>query len=164
MIDDASFLQKCREYIGADYVLSSEEDKSPYLTDWSKRFKGDALAVLRPGNVQEVSAIVALCFESSIAIVTQGGNTGLCGGSVPHGQYKSVVISTSRLNKIRQVDVENSTMTLEAGVILSNAQEAAKNLGKLFPLSLAAEGSCTIGGNLATNAGGIQVLRYGNMR
>lgn len=164
MIDDVSFLEQCRQLIGAKYVLSTEEDKDPYLTDWSKRYRGDALAVLRPGNVYEVSAIVAWCFKNKMAIVTQGGNTGLCGGSVPNDQYKSVVISTSRLNKIRQVDVENSTITLEAGVILSNAQEAAKKSGKLFPLSLAAEGSCTIGGNLATNAGGIQVLRYGNMR
>lgn len=164
MIDDKTFLKKCRDVVGKEYVFEAEHDKIPYLTDWSGRFSGDALAVIKPSNVHEVSAITSLCHQNRIAIVTQGGNTGLCGGSVPNNLYKSVIISTKRLNKIHQVDVENSTMTLDAGVILSNAQEAAKNSGKLFPLSLAAEGSCTIGGNLATNAGGIQVLRYGNMR
>lgn len=164
MLTDQAFLERCREILGRNYVYDSDLDKSPYLTDWSKRFSGDALAVLKPGDVDQVAAIASHCHANGIAIVTQGGNTGLCGGSVPSRQNKSVVISTSRLNKIRQVDPINSTITLDAGVILCNAQEAARNYGKLFPLSLAAEGSCTIGGNLATNAGGIQVLRYGNMR
>lgn len=164
MISDQAFLKKCQDIIGENYVLYSEKDKTPYLTDWSKRFSGDAIAVLKPDSANQVAAITTLCQENRIAIVTQGGNTGLCGGSVPSNQHKSVVLSTSRLNKIRKIDVQNGTITVEAGAILSNVQEAAKNVGKLFPLSLAAEGSCTIGGNLATNAGGIQVLRYGNMR
>ena len=112
----------------------------------------------------EVSALVSLCNLHQLSIVPQGGNTGLCGGATPSNDYQSVVISTSRLNKIYDVNLENSTITLDAGVVLASAQEAAEQSGKLFPLSLASEGSCTIGGNLSTNAGGVQVLRYGNMR
>ena len=158
------FIERCQELIGAEYVFISDEDKKPFLTDWSKRYTGNAIAVLRPKNTQEISELVSLCHEQNIAIVPQGGNTGLCGGATPQDKGSSVVISTSRLNKIREIDVDNATITLDAGVILSHAQEAALSAGKLFPLSLAAEGSCTIGGNLGTNAGGVQVLRYGNMR
>jgi len=114
--------------------------------------------------VTEVAALVSLCNLHQLSIVPQGGNTGLCGGATPSNDYQSVVISTSRLNKIHEVNLENSTITLDAGVVLARAQEAAEQSGKLFPLSLASEGSCTIGGNLSTNAGGVQVLRYGNMR
>jgi len=158
------FLEQCRANIGSDYVYESKTDKQPYLTDWSKRFSGDAVAVLKPKNVTEVAALVSLCNLHQLSIVPQGGNTGLCGGATPSNDYQSVVISTSRLNQIHEVNLENSTITLESGVVLASAQEAAKQSGKLFPLSLASEGSCTIGGNLSTNAGGVQVLRYGNTR
>lgn len=158
------FIKRCQEIIGTEYAYTSDADKSAFLTDWSKRFTGNALAVLRPKNTNEVAALVALCNKENIAIVPQGGNTGLCGGATPAKDGHSVVISTTRLNQIRELDLENSTITLDAGVVLMNAQEAAAKAGKLFPLSLAAEGSCTIGGNLSTNAGGVQVLRYGNMR
>jgi FAD/FMN-containing dehydrogenase len=159
-----NFIEQCQAIVGAEYVYLSDADKSPFLSDWSKRFTGDALAVLKPKNTNEVAALVALCHSENIAIVPQGGNTGLCGGATPSKNSHCVVISTSRLNHIRELDLENSTITLDAGVVLINAQEAAVKVGKLFPLSLAAEGSCTIGGNLSTNAGGVQVLRYGNMR
>ena len=145
-------------------MCNSNADKQPYLTDWSKRFSGDAIAVLKPKNVEEVAALVSLCNQNKISIVPQGGNTGLCGGATPISDYQSVVILTSRMNRIHEVNLENSTMTLDSGVLLASAQETAKQSGKLFPLSLASEGSCTIGGNLSTNAGGVQVLRYGNMR
>lgn len=112
----------------------------------------------------EVAALVSLCNLHQLSIVPQGGNTGLCGGATPSNDYQSVVISTSRLNKIYEVNLENSTITLDSGVVLASAQGAAEQSGRLFPLSLASEGSCTIGGNLSTNAGGVQVLRYGNMR
>lgn len=158
------FLEQCRANIGSDYVYDSKTDKQPYLTDWSKRFTGDAVAVLKPKNVTEVAALVSLCNLHQLSIVPQGGNTGLCGGATPSNDYQSVVICTSRLNQIHEVNLENSTITLESGVVLASAQEAAKQAGKLFPLSLASEGSCTIGGNLSTNAGGVQVLRYGNTR
>lgn len=158
------FIGRCQECIGAEYVYTAESDKAPFLTDWSKRFTGNALAVLKPKNTNEVAALVTLCQAANMAIVPQGGNTGLCGGATPGKNGDCVVISTSRLNQIRELDLQNSTITLEAGVILKNAQDAAMKVGKLFPLSLAAEGSCTIGGNLSTNAGGVQVLHYGNMR
>jgi len=159
-----TFIQQCQEMIGTEYVYTSDEDKEPYLIDWGKRFIGSAKAVLKPKNTEEVAALVKLCQSHGISIVPQGGNTGLCGGATPDKSGNSVVISTARLNAIRNIDLENSAITVEAGVILSHAQEASVAAGKLFPLSLAAEGSCTIGGNLATNAGGIQVLHYGNMR
>lgn len=158
------FIASCQQLIGTENVYITTLDKKQYLTDWSKRYTGDAIAVLRPKNTQEVANLVTLCHAENIAIVPQGGNTGLCGGATPQNKGISVVISTSRLNRIRELDLDNATITLDAGVILSQAQEVALNAGKLFPLSLAAEGSCTIGGNLATNAGGVQVLRYGNMR
>lgn len=158
------FLEQCRANIGSDHVYDSKADKQPYLTDWSKRFSGDAVAVLKPKNVTEVAAIVSLCNLYQLSIVPQGGNTGLCGGATPSSDYQSVVICTSRLNQIHEVNLENSTITLDSGVVLASAQVAAKKSGKLFPLSLASEGSCTIGGNLSTNAGGVQVLRYGSMR
>ena len=145
-------------------MCNSSTDKQPYLTDWSKRFSGDAIAVLKPKNVKEVAALVSLCNQNKISIVPQGGNTGLCGGATPISDYQSVVILTNRMNQIHEVNLENSTITLDAGVILAKAQEITSQSGKLFPLSLASEGSCTIGGNLSTNAGGVQVLRYGNMR
>lgn len=159
-----NFLEQCRSIIGLEFVCDSKSDNQPFLTDWSKRFSGDAIAVLKPKNTQEVAALVSLCNQNKICIVPQGGNTGLCGGATPISDYQSVVILTNRMNRIREVNLENSTMTLDSGVLLARAQEAAKESGKLFPLSLASEGSCTIGGNLSTNAGGVQVLRYGNMR
>lgn len=150
--------------IGDKNVLDEEIDKAPYLIDWGKRFQGSSLAVLRPKNTAEVASLVKICSHHKIAIVPQGGNTGLCGGATPDQSGDSVVICLRRLNKIRAIDTHNSTITVDAGVLLQSLQEAALEHNALFPLSLAAEGSCTIGGNLATNAGGVQVLRYGNMR
>jgi FAD/FMN-containing dehydrogenase len=150
--------------IGDRHVLVSREDTAPYTTDWRKQFRGEAQCVLRPGSTAEVSAVVALCAREGLAIVPQGGNTGLCGGSVPTGARPEVVLSLSRLNRIREVDALNDTITVEAGCVLAAIQQAADAAGRLFALSLAAEGSCQIGGNLSTNAGGVNVLRYGNAR
>ena len=150
--------------IGKQYVLDKNGDKEPYLTDWGRRYKGKALAVLKPGNTAEVASLVRICNTYRISIVPQGGNTGLCGGATPDNTGDSVIILLHRLNQISDVDIQNSTITVGAGAILKQVQDAALEHGTLFPLSLAAEGSCTIGGNLATNAGGVQVLRYGNMR
>lgn len=136
----------------------------PYLIDWRRRFTGKACAVLRPGSTDEVAAIVKLCNAARVPIVPQGGNTGLVLGSVPDQSGTAAVLSLTRLNRIRAVDPVNNTLTVEAGCILERAQEEARRVGRLFPLSLAAQGSCTIGGNLSTNAGGTAVLRYGNMR
>jgi FAD/FMN-containing dehydrogenase len=157
-------LAEFTDAIGEEYVLSKDEDKVPYLTDWGKRFKGNALAVLRPKNTSEVAALIKICKHHRVPIVPQGGNTGLCGGATPDASGRAVVICLRRLNQIKALDLENATITVGAGAVLKHVQEAAVLKNRLFPLSLAAEGSCTIGGNLATNAGGVQVLRYGNMR
>ncbi len=135
-----------------------------YLTDWRRRFSGRARAVLRPGSTAEVAALVRLCMAHRVPIVPQGGNTGLVLGSVPDASGTAVVLSLARMNRIRAVDPVNDTLTADAGCALQQVQEAAATAGRLFPLSLASEGSCTIGGNLSTNAGGTAVLRYGNTR
>ncbi len=160
----ADFLQRCRAIVGPDYVLTSQEDCAPYLTDWRGRFTGRALAVLRPKDSAQVAALVRACADARIALVPQGGKTGLVLGGVPDASGQAVVLSMARLNRIRAVDPVNRTMTVDAGCILHDIQQAAAAQDCLFPLSLAAEGSCSIGGNLSTNAGGTAVLRYGNAR
>lgn len=139
-------------------------DLGAYERDWRKRWPGRALAVARPASTAEVAAVVKLCAEHGVAIVPQGGNTGLVGGGTPDDSGTQLVLSLARMNRIRALDAANLTLTAEAGCVLQAVQQAAQDAQLLFPLSLAAEGSCTIGGNLATNAGGTQVLRYGNAR
>lgn len=158
------FLDSCRSIVGTDNVLTQASDMESYLTDWRRRFTGSALAVIRPANTDEVASVVRLCALFKVPIVPQGGNTGLVLGSVPDASGSAIVLSLNRMNRIRAVDAVNNTMTVEAGCILQHVQLAAAEAGRLFPLSLAAQGSCTIGGNLSTNAGGTAVLRYGNMR
>ena len=158
------FLTHCRSVVGDAWVLDAPADMAPFLTDWRGRFTGSALAVLRPASVDQVAALARACAQWRVALVPQGGNTGLVLGSVPDASGTAVVLSLARLNAIRSVDAVNRTMTVDAGCILQQVQEAAAAAGCLFPLSLAAEGSCTIGGNLSTNAGGTAVLRYGNTR
>ncbi|WP_420474151.1 FAD-binding oxidoreductase [Noviherbaspirillum sp. ST9] len=159
-----AFLDQCRSAIGDSYVLTDASDMAGYLTDWRRRFTGKALAVVKPGNTEQVAAIVRLCNTYRVPVVPQGGNTGLVLGSVPDDSGTAIVMSLTRLNRIPSVDTINNTMTVEAGCILEQVQNAAAESGRLFPLSLAAEGSCTIGGNLSSNAGGTAVLRYGNSR
>ncbi|MEX8521069.1 MAG: FAD-binding oxidoreductase [Leptothrix sp. (in: b-proteobacteria)] len=158
-----SLLPALAAIVGPAQVLT-EGDLSAYELDWRKRYRGHALAVVRPGSTAEVAAVVRLCAAHGVAIVPQGGNTGLVGGAVPDASGAQVLLSLRRLNRVRSIDAANLTMTVEAGCILQTVQDAAEAQGLLFPLSLASEGSCTIGGNLATNAGGTQVLRYGNAR
>jgi FAD/FMN-containing dehydrogenase len=152
--------------VGPAHVLTRESgaDLVAWERDWRGRQQGHALAVVRPASTAEVAAVVRTCAAAGVPIVPQGGNTGLVVGGVPDGSGREVVLSLQRLNRIRAIDRANLTLTAEAGCILQAVQEAAQGAGLLFPLSLAAEGSCTIGGNLATNAGGTQVLRYGNTR
>ena len=157
-------LDELRAAIGAANVLTDDADVAPFVTDWRGRYSGRALAVVRPANTGEVAALVRLCHQSRTPIVPQGGNTGLVGGATPDDSGNAIVLSLARLNRVRAVDPVNDTITVEAGCILQAVQEAARAQQRLFPLSLAAEGSCTIGGNLSTNAGGTQVLRYGNAR
>lgn len=156
-------LSSLRSAVGAANVLT-EGDLSAWELDWRKRFRGRALAVVRPGSTAEVAAVVKACAAHGTAIVPQGGNTGLVGGSVPDDSGSQVVLNLSRMQRVREIDTANMTMTVEAGCVLQAVQAAAAAQDLLFPLSLAAQGSCTIGGNLATNAGGTQVLRYGNAR
>ncbi|HTO50311.1 MAG TPA: FAD-binding oxidoreductase [Burkholderiales bacterium] len=150
--------------VGDKHVLTDAGDTAAYATDWRKRYLGTPLAVVRPGTTAEVAGVVKACAETRTAIVPQGGNTGLCGGATPDASGNQVIVSLGRMNRIRAIDPLNNTMTVEAGCVLASLQHAADEADRLFPLSLAAEGSCAIGGNLSTNAGGVQVLRYGNTR
>jgi FAD/FMN-containing dehydrogenase len=158
-----TFLAELQALLGSEHVLTGDDTDS-YTLDWRGRYRGRALAVARPGSVEAVAAVVRLCAQHQVPLVPQGGNTGLCGGATPDNEGRALVLSLARLNRVRSIDTENDTITVEAGCILQAVQQAAQDAGRLFPLSLAAEGSCTIGGNLATNAGGTQVLRYGNTR
>jgi FAD/FMN-containing dehydrogenase len=163
----SDLLQALRAAVGESQVLTHEDpatDLSAWEADWRGRAHGRALAVVRPGNTAEVAAVVKACAAVGASLVPQGGNTGLVVGSVPDNSGTQVLLSLSRMNAVRALDVANLTLTVEAGCVLQVVQKAAEQSGLLFPLSLAAEGSCTIGGNLATNAGGTQVLRYGNAR
>ncbi len=157
-------IEELRAVVGEAACLTALSDTGPFLSDWRRTYTGKARAVIRPANTAEVAAVVKICAAHQIPIVPQGGNTGQVGGSVPDTSGAAIVLSLNRMNRIRAIDNDNDTMTVDAGVILQNVQEAARAADRLFPLSLAAEGSCTIGGNLSTNAGGTNVLRYGNAR
>ena len=136
----------------------------PFLTDWRGKWTGRAIAVAQPDSAADVAAVLRWCHAQRVPVVPQGGNTGLSGGATPDASGRALLLSLTRLNRVRAIDPANNTIEVEAGVTLQQVQQAAQEAGRLFPLSLAAEGSCTIGGNLATNAGGVQVLRYGNAR
>ncbi len=157
-------LDRFAEIVGPSYALRDEQAIQPYVTELRHKFHGRTPLVLRPGAVGEVSAIVKLANETRTPIIPQGGNTGLVGGQVPSEKGNEIVVSLSRLNRVRLVDAQSNTMIAEAGVILADAHKAADEADRLFPLSLASEGSCEIGGNLSTNAGGTGVLAYGNTR
>ena len=150
--------------VGARHVLTADADTAPFVTDWRDRYHGRALLVARPGSAAEVAEIIALCAGRGVPVVPQGGNTGLCGAATPDADGRAVVLRLDRLNRIRDIDTVGGTMLVEAGCVLQTIQEAAEAAGLLFPLSLGAEGSCQIGGNIATNAGGTAVLRYGPTR
>lgn len=157
-------VQQLRAAIGASAILAEDADMAPYLTDWRGRYAGRARCVARPATTTELAEVVRLCVAAAAPIVPQGGNTGLCGGATPDPSGDAVVVSTTRMNRVRGIDADNFTATVEAGCTLAQVQEAAARADRLFPLSLASEGSCSIGGNLSTNAGGVHVLRYGNTR
>lgn len=153
-----------RAIVGESHLVLDPAAMAPYLADWRGRFTGRARAVVLPADTGEVARVVAACAAAQVPIVPQGGRTGLVLGSVPDASGSAIVLSLRRLDRVRHIDAANRTMTVEAGCILADIQQAAAQAGMLFPLSLAAEGSCTIGGNLSTNAGGTAVLRYGNTR
>ena len=161
---DDSLIAALAGIVGMEHVLTADVDTAPYLTDWRGRYKGAARCVVRPGCTAEVAAVVRVCAVAGVPIVPQGGNTSLCGAATPDSAGRAVVVSLGRLNRIVAVDAKNNTISVEAGCTLAAVQEAARTVDRLFPLALASEGSCQIGGNLSTNAGGVQVLRYGNTR
>lgn len=150
--------------IGEANVLTTANDKAPYLVEWRDLYQGVTPMVLRPGSTKEVSAVMQYAYENGIKVVPQGGNTGLVGGQIPQESGDEIVVSLSRMNKVRHVDPEGFTITVDAGVVLETLQNEADKVDRLFPLSLGAQGSCQIGGNISTNAGGTAVLSYGNTR
>jgi FAD/FMN-containing dehydrogenase len=157
-------LNRLNAIVGAQGIFTDAAELEPYVNDWRGIYRGGAAAVVRPANAEQVAAVIKICAETGTPVVPQGGNTGMCGATVPNAKDNPVVIALGRMNRIRNVDPLNNTMTVEAGCVLANIQQAAADADRLFPLSLGAEGSCQIGGNLSTNAGGVNVLRYGNTR
>jgi FAD/FMN-containing dehydrogenase len=150
--------------VGKTHVITDAAGMEGFLREPRDLFHGNALCVVRPGSTQEVAAVLKLCHETAIPVVPQGGNTGLVGGQIPGAGGGAIVLSLTRMRRLREIDPASNTMTVEAGMVLAAAQEEASRADRLFPLSLGAEGSCTIGGNLATNAGGINVIAYGSAR
>jgi FAD/FMN-containing dehydrogenase len=157
-------LTQLRAIVGDKGLLIDEQDKEPFINDWRRTRSGSAAVVVRPATVEETSKVVKLCYDQGIAIVPQAGNTGLMGGATPWPAHRGIVLSVGRMNKVLSVDPVGYSMTVESGCILQTLQETAAANDRFFPLSLGAQGSCQIGGNLSTNAGGVQVLRYGNAR
>jgi len=164
MTSTPSLSEQLAEIVGAAHVLTAAADIASYVSDWRGRYVGAALCVVRPADTEEVAAVVRACAASNTPIVPQGGNTSLCGAATPDATGRAVVLSLSRLRHVRAVDAQNNTISVEAGCTLAEVQAAARAIDRLFPLALASEGTCRIGGNLSTNAGGVQVLRYGNTR
>src|SRR5215510_10866726 len=157
-------LERIKAVVGGKGWSDDATVLAPHLIDWRQRYQGRTALLVRPASTSEAAEVVRLCAEARVPIVPQGGNTSLCGGSIPSGAGDEILLSLSRMNRVRAIDIANYTITAEAGCILAQVQEAATQADRLFPLSLAAEGSCQIGGNLSTNAGGITVLRYGSAR
>ena len=157
-------LGRIRDAVGERGIVDDPAAMAPYLVDARALYRGAVPLVVRPASTEEVSQVVQICAGARIGIVPQGGNTGYSGGATPYDHGGEIVLSLARMNRIRSLDASNYTMTVEAGVVLADVQRAAEEAGRLFPLSLGAEGSCQIGGNLSTNAGGTAVLRYGNAR
>jgi FAD/FMN-containing dehydrogenase len=161
---DRGLIAAFEAIVGPANVLTQPSDMAAYLTEPRDLFRGGALCVVRPGSTAEVAAVVRLCSEAATPIVPQGGNTGLVGGQIPAPEDRAIVLSLQRMRALREIDLASNTMTVEAGMVLAAAQAEADRVGRAFPLSLASEGSCTIGGNLATNAGGTGVIAYGSAR
>ncbi len=159
-----AILEGLRAIVGDKGLIVDEAGKEPFVRDWRGVLSGNAAVVVRPGSTEEVSKVVKLCHDNGIAIVPQAGNTGLMGGATPYPSHAGIVLSVGRMNRVIEVDTVGYSMTVEAGCVLQTLQETAASHDRFFPLSLGAQGSCMIGGNLSTNAGGVQVLRYGNAR
>lgn len=161
---DSELIRRLAHVVGDDGLVLDEAAQVPYVEDWLRKWRGRTPVVVRPRTTTEVAAVMRLCRQTGTPVVPQGGNTGMSGGAAPDDSGAQVILSLNRMKRIREVDDVNNTITVDAGVLLADVQAAAREAGRYFPLSLGAEGSCTIGGNLATNAGGTAVLRYGNTR
>jgi FAD/FMN-containing dehydrogenase len=160
----SGMIARLKTTVGENHVVTDAAGMEGFLREPRDLFRGKALCAVRPGSTQEVAAVLKLCQETATPVVPQGGNTGLVGGQIPDASGGAIVLSLTRMGALREIDLVSNTMTVEAGMVLARAQEEASRVDRLFPLSLAAEGSCTIGGNLATNAGGTHVIAYGNAR
>ncbi|MCX8231538.1 MAG: FAD-binding oxidoreductase, partial [Alphaproteobacteria bacterium] len=161
---DPALLDRLKAAAGLSGWIDDAIAIDPYVTDQRSLYRGKTPLVLLPRSVDAVAEIVAICHDTTTPLVPQGGNTSLVGGSVPFEEGGEILLSLSKLNRIRSISAANNSMSVDAGCVLANIQAAAQEVDRLFPLSLAAEGSCQIGGNLSTNAGGTNVLRYGNAR
>jgi FAD/FMN-containing dehydrogenase len=161
---DAALLDRLRAIVGPTGYIDEPSDMEPYVAEWRGRYRGTTPLVLRPASTNELSDVMRTCAEAGVPVVPQGGNTGLVGGSIPSADGSEVLISLSRMNRILEIDPLNYTVTVEAGCVLQTLQQAAADVDRLFPLSLGAEGTCQIGGNISANAGGTMTLRYGNTR
>ena len=156
-----TFIDQLKAIVGDGGWITDSNDLQPYVTEWRGMYEGRTPILLRPRALHEIVAIVEACAREGVAMVPQGGNTGMCAAAIPDSSGDQVILSLGRMNRIRSVDAANFSMAVDAGCVLTDVQEAASAVGRHFPLSLGAEGSCQIGGNIATNAGGINVLRYG---
>lgn len=163
-MNPSDFSQRLVQALGPDTVLTAADDIAPWLSDWRGLYRGHAQAVVRPRRAEDVAQCLALCQQEGVPVVPRGGNTGMCGGATPDQGAANVVLSLDRMNQVRSIDTIANTMVAEAGCILGNLRRAADEAGRLLPLSLAAEDSCQIGGNVSTNAGGVNVVRYGMTR
>ena len=160
----ADALERIKQVVGPKGWTTDQDEMEPNVVEWRGLYRGRAQMVVKPASTEEVAAVMTLCHAARLPVVPQGGNTSLCGASVPFEAGEEIVLSLARMNRVRSIDVDNYTMTAEAGCVLQSLQQAAAEADRYFPLSLAAEGSCMIGGNLSTNAGGTNVLKYGNAR
>ena len=157
-------IDKLKSIVGHDSWTTDSEKLVPHITEWRDVWRGKTLIMVSPNSTEEVAEVISACRADDTAIIPQGGNTGLCGGAIPDSSGKQVIVSLARMNRIRKVSADDHSLIVEAGCTLSSVQAAAEEANRFFPLSLAAEGSCQIGGNISTNAGGINVLRYGSAR
>ena len=159
-----ALIEDLKRIVGPRGCTTDPDELQPHLVEWRGAYEGRAQVMVNPASTAEVAAVVEACGRAGAAIVPQGGNTGLCGGAVPDTSGEQVILSLHRMNRIRKVDPENFSIEVDAGCVLAAVQDAARSADRFFPLSLSAEGTCQIGGNLATNAGGINVGRYGTAR
>ena len=162
-MDDNKIIKNLKK-IFSTKILINENDKKPFLEDWRKEFIGEAIAVVFPINIEEIKSLLIFAKANNLSLIPQGGNTGLCGGATPNKNFNNILISFKSFNKIRSIDIISNTIIVESGCVLESIQNEVDKFSKVFPIDLSSKGSCTIGGNIGTNAGGNNVIRYGSTR